>query len=60
MKYYRKKTDVIQDTPARELSAIIIESLSLLTNLEGDEYYDVEDELTEIINNYFKSEEKIK
>ena len=60
MKYYRKETDIIQDTPARELSAIIIESLSLLTNLEGDEYYEVEDELTEIINNYFKSEEKIK
>lgn len=50
----RRKADtsVIQDTPARELAAEIIDGLPNLTHLEGERYYECEDALTEFINKY--------
>lgn len=50
----RRKADTwsIDDTPARQLAAAIIEGTSELTELEGDSYYECEDALTELINKY--------
>lgn len=50
----RRKADTssIDETDARELAAEIIDSLPQLTELEGEPYYECEDELTEIINKY--------
>ena len=58
MKYYRKDTSDIGETPARELSATLIDDLAELTFYEDEDYYDLEDRMTEIINNYFKAIEK--
>jgi hypothetical protein len=48
----KEDTDSINDTPARELAAEIIDGISQLTDLEGDPYYECEDELTELINKW--------
>ena len=50
----RRKEDTtsIDDTPARQLAAFIIENTSEFTELEGDSYYECEDALTELINKY--------
>jgi hypothetical protein len=50
----RRKADTssINDTPARELAAEIIDGLPNLTELEGEPYYECEDALTEFINKY--------
>lgn len=61
IKYSREETEDINETPARELSAIIIDSLSLLQDhpfAHGEKYFDLEDELTQIINDYFKAIEQ--
>jgi hypothetical protein len=50
----RRKADTwsIDNTPARQLAAAIIEGTSELTELEGEAYYECEDALTELINRY--------
>lgn len=50
----RRKADTssIDETPARELAASIIDHTPMLTDLEGDAYFDTEDTFTEIINNW--------
>ena len=50
----RRKDDTssIDNTPARALAAQIIDGNEKLTHLEGKPYYECEDELTELINNY--------
>lgn len=50
----RRKADTssIDDTPARQLAASIIDGISELIELEGDSYYECEDALTELINKY--------
>lgn len=60
MKYFKKDTSSIDDTPARELAAEIIDSVPQLAELAGEPYFECEDLLTEIINNYFKQKEKRK
>lgn len=49
----RRKADTssINETPARQLAASIIDNTSQLTELEGESYYECEDALTELINN---------
>ena len=59
MKYYRKETDSIDETPARELSSIIIDGLPIDVE-DGEKYFELEDKLTEIINSYFKTMEDLK
>ena len=59
MKYYRRETDNIDETPARELSAIVIDDLPIDVE-DGENYFELEDKLTEIINNYFKTMEDLK
>ena len=48
----RRKADTssIDETPARQIAADIIDSTPLLTHLEDDAYYECEDQLTELIN----------
>lgn len=50
----RRKADTssINDTPARQLAASIIDDTSQLTELEGEAYYECEDALTELINKF--------
>lgn len=50
----RRKADTssINDTPARQLAASIIDNTSQLTELEGEAYYECEDALTELINKF--------
>ena len=50
----RRKADTssINDTPARQLAASIIDNTSQLTELEGESYYECEDGLTELINEF--------
>jgi hypothetical protein len=50
----RRKADTwsIDETPARQLAAFIIENTSELTELEGEAYYECEDRLTELINKF--------
>ena len=50
----RRKADTssIDETDARELAAEIIDSLPQLTELEGESYYECEDALTELLNEY--------
>jgi len=50
----RRKADTssIDETPARQLAAFIIEETPQLTELEGDPYYECEDALTELLNEY--------
>lgn len=50
----RRKADTssINDTPARQLAAFIIDKTSQLTELEGESYYECEDGLTELINEF--------
>ncbi|MDD4068840.1 MAG: hypothetical protein PHF05_00135 [Candidatus Izemoplasmatales bacterium] len=50
----RRKADTssINETDARKLAAEIIDSLPQLTELEGDLYYECEDALTELLNEY--------
>lgn len=57
--YYREDTDSIDETPARELAAIIIDDLPNYFDWveDGEEYFKLEDEITEIINNYFQEME---
>ena len=51
---FRRKADTssINETDARKLAAEIIDSLPQLTELEGDPYYECEDALTELLNEY--------
>lgn len=50
----RRKADTssIDETPARQLAASIIDGTVQLTELEGDSYYECEDALTELINEF--------
>jgi hypothetical protein len=50
----RRKADTssIDETPARQLAASIIDETSQLTELEGEAYYECEDVLTELINEF--------
>lgn len=50
----RRKADTssIDETPARRLAASIIDETSQLTELEGEAYYECEDALTELINEF--------
>lgn len=50
----RRKADTssIDETPARQLAASIIDDTSQLTELEGEAYYECEDALTELINEF--------
>lgn len=50
----RRKADTssIDETDARQLAAEIIDSLPQLTELEGEPYYECEDALTELLNEY--------
>lgn len=50
----RRKADTssIDETPARQLAASIIDDTSQLTELEGESYYECEDALTELINEF--------
>lgn len=59
--YYREETSSIDETPARELAATIIDDLPNYFDLveDGEEYFRLEDELTEIINNYFLEKERV-
>lgn len=61
-KYYREDTESIDETPARELAAIIIDDLPNYFDWveDGEEYFKLEDEITEIINNYFQEMENKK
>lgn len=50
----RRKADTssIDETPARQLASFIIDETSQLTELEGEAYYECEDALTELINEF--------
>ena len=58
MKYFRDDTSSIDETPARELAADIIEKLDELKWNDMDSYFEVEDLLTELINSWFEKKEK--
>lgn len=47
----RKDSSCINDTPARQLAAELIMS-SQLSYLEGDMYWEYEDQFTDLINNF--------
>jgi len=50
----RRKADTssIDETPARQLAASIIDGTSQLSELKGISYYECEDALTELINEF--------
>ncbi len=50
----RRKADTssFDETPARQLASFIIDKTSQLTELEGESYYECEDGLTELINEF--------
>lgn len=63
MKLYKKDTSSIDETPARDIAAMVITLLNhegYLTDkqVEGDSYYFLEDLLTEKINNRVREWER--
>lgn len=58
MKYFRDDTSSIDETPARELAADILELLDELTWDDTESYFESEDLLTELINSWFEKKEK--